>query len=386
MARIKDPTLIPPPPAPVDEYAQLKPEDAYRKQLYDVLRQKLAEQKREQDPAYRRWINERDQDQVVAANKTALASGLMKAAAQTGTLYGKTADASPVEEFGKQATGNNAVFYDAMRRREDTQKGSDAADLFKAEVNADLTRAGLGIRFLGQQGENDNAKKKLSIDEENAELRKKVAEQDAALKARDTDSKIKYREKVGDAATTRATTAKKVADDKIDKPPGDKPMTEDERKRGMSARIALEELERLEAMEQKYRPGARDAASGIVGGVIGNYIQSSEGRAYKAANDRIVDPFLRATTGAGYTETEIRNKLSGYSIQPGDDEATIRDKQKARRTFVESMVKSAGRGGEGLEMPGAPSGGAPKTYKVGDTKTIGGTTYIRTEQGWEPKK
>lgn len=152
-------------------------------------------------------------------------------------------------------------------------------------------------------------------------------------------------------------------------PPGAKPtktpeaqkLTEDEAKRGLSARIAMNELTTLEGMEKTYRPGARSVAAGIAGKILGdnveNVAKSEDDQRYDAANARIVDPLLRATTGAGYTHEEILNKLRGYTVRPGDTEKTIQEKHVARRQFVQGILESARRGGAGMSMPSEPAGG-----------------------------
>lgn len=159
-------------------------------------------------------------------------------------------------------------------------------------------------------------------------------------------------------------------------PPGFKPkekardakLTEDERKRGMQVNIALNELKTLEDMEngtgahkEKYRPGGREilaaGASAILPGKLGsiaaNNVRGAADRQYDSAVSRLIDPFLRATTGAGVTRQEVEEKLKGYAIVPGDDEEQIRIKQKARRDFINGLIESAGRASKGRTIEGS---------------------------------
>lgn len=128
-------------------------------------------------------------------------------------------------------------------------------------------------------------------------------------------------------------------------------LTESERKSGLQAAVAAQELKRLEQIESEYTPGARDLMTNLVPEAIGgNYLKTSQQQQYSAANKALADVMLRTKSGANFTRDEMIAQIESYSFQPGDSEQTKADKKSRRAEFVNAMIQSGGRGTAGMEL------------------------------------
>jgi hypothetical protein len=163
---------------------------------------------------------------------------------------------------------------------------------------------------------------------------------------------------------------------------GGSKITEAERKSGLQSSVAVNALAQVEAMEngdqekgiKPYRPGKRSTVGQGLGGSgspLGNMVLSDDDRLYDTASSQLVEMLLRSVTGAGAQKDEIKRILSGYKVLPGDDERTIKYKQNARRSFVQGLIDSSGKAGEGKSLPPQSSGRvvAEKKYSPSRNKT-----------------
>jgi hypothetical protein len=128
-------------------------------------------------------------------------------------------------------------------------------------------------------------------------------------------------------------------------------LTEGERKSALQADVAAKELMRLQDIEKQYTPSAKDLITGAVPKqLFGNFIRSPLQQRYSDANIALADVMLRTKSGANFTRDEMIAQIESYSIQPGDSPEAIEDKKARRAEFVNAMIKSGGRGTEGMEQ------------------------------------
>lgn len=293
-----------------------------------------------------------------------LLTGLSKGAAMAGTLGGKRADSDIVSGVNEGLYQSGQGMFNNMRALRGMEEQANMNDLQVAQYLTGLER--------GDEARKD---RRMALYERMLRERQKdkfeERKQDEIERANKAREKIMASRPAGSANYTPIATGeggvmlinpKNPADQRIvELPKGFTPKgtkneqtpTESERKAGLQAEVSMDELPYLEQMEKTYRPGFRDAAAGALGGTLGNYAYSDEGRRYEAAAKRILDPMLRAMSGANAPQAEIDAKRESYIIRPGDDEATIERKLEARRQFVEALRKSAGRGAQS-EMPPLP--------------------------------
>jgi hypothetical protein len=73
-----------------------------------------------------------------------------------------------------------------------------------------------------------------------------------------------------------------------------------------------------------------------------NLMKSRQGRAYKQAQDEFINAALRKESGAAIQQSEYDRYSKIYFVQPGDDDATIRQKQAARQRVIDGFKVTAG--------------------------------------------
>ena len=94
-----------------------------------------------------------------------------------------------------------------------------------------------------------------------------------------------------------------------------------------------------------------------------NFMQSSEGQAYRQAQRQFTEARLRDDSGAAIPPNEFENDARMYFAQPGDKPEVIAQKQAARREVLASIAQRSGKAwaehyGEDAPMPGgAPANG-----------------------------
>jgi soluble lytic murein transglycosylase-like protein len=134
-------------------------------------------------------------------------------------------------------------------------------------------------------------------------------------------------------------------------------------------------LPRLEKQDQFLT----DPASAI-GGQVSNYLKSDDYRQAEQTGKELLAVILRKDTGAAVTPSEMGEYGSIYLPKPGDDAATIQQKQVARQTAIEGLrmglgpaeiifnSREAAEAAKGApQAPGAPS--APSFRPGGTTKS-----------------
>jgi hypothetical protein len=115
---------------------------------------------------------------------------------------------------------------------------------------------------------------------------------------------------------------------------------------------ANSELPLIEELEAKYKPGWTYEVGETMPNFVGRHVTSENDKRYGGAMVRFLDNVLHAATGAGFNETEVRGKMKGFSIQPGDPESAITDKHKARRRYVQFILDvAAGKKRKDIDMP-----------------------------------
>jgi len=97
-------------------------------------------------------------------------------------------------------------------------------------------------------------------------------------------------------------------------------------------------------------------------GSLGRYAQTSDYQRYVQARDNFITALLRDESGAAIGTPEFKRYERELFPQPGDSQAVIDQKRKARAVAIEGMKKAAGPGYKSpdLSAPAAPAG-AQKT-------------------------
>lgn len=76
--------------------------------------------------------------------------------------------------------------------------------------------------------------------------------------------------------------------------------------------------------------------------LVGNYLKSDAYRQAEQTGRELLAVILRKDTGAAVTDSEMQMYSSMYLPQPGDDAATIRQKQEGRKTALEGLRMGLG--------------------------------------------
>ncbi len=74
-----------------------------------------------------------------------------------------------------------------------------------------------------------------------------------------------------------------------------------------------------------------------------NILQSGEQQQYRQAQRAFTEARLRKESGAAIPTAEYENDAKTYFVQPGDDPATIAQKQKARQVVLDGLKFAAGK-------------------------------------------
>jgi len=97
-----------------------------------------------------------------------------------------------------------------------------------------------------------------------------------------------------------------------------------------------------------------------------NIAKSAIQRQYQQAKEAWYTAYLRKDSGATITPVEWETANKTYFVQPGDDDKTIAQKQRARETVMKGLKQESGRAYkeyfEGVEE--APQGGDPEYQEI----------------------
>lgn len=289
------------------------------------LAARLAAEKaeRERDDAS---LKESSDENFEADPRDALASALMKSAAQVGTVGGKTADASPVSEMADRLSGSRAKYHQGLvgqvgergRRRElDTKvmqylaEKQDRATAGEAEARKDAEQT-------AYNRSKDAADRKLRQDAI------------AAATAR-RDNKPSNDVQLQSASFgKRAIAASKIADDLLVS--GYDPTT-----LGTQLRSAI--------------PG------------VNKWTMTENDKIMDNAQRDFVSAVLRKESGAAIPEPELESEKIKYFPQANDSEQLLANKKQLRQRAIEGLKAQAGSGWDnvadvaGVTVPRKPGAG-----------------------------
>lgn len=74
-----------------------------------------------------------------------------------------------------------------------------------------------------------------------------------------------------------------------------------------------------------------------------NFLQTTEGQQYTAAQRAFTEARLRKDSGAAIPEQEFKNDRQTYFVQAGDSAETVKQKQRARAAILASLARESGR-------------------------------------------
>lgn len=136
---------------------------------------------------------------------------------------------------------------------------------------------------------------------------------------------------------------------------------------------AQENIEELTRKNPDFNPGRVGEPGRLP--VVGNIIASPEWRQYKSNAREWISGILRLDSGAAVPETEFWSYFETYFAQPGDDPATLADKERRRRSAENTLY----RGNEDFfksRLP-APTGDDDPVYQ----RLAPGERYIDPQTG-----
>lgn len=90
-----------------------------RERLKEYLLEQQARRAKMESPEFRRMQDDQAMRAADSASRNNFAATLMKSAAQMGTIGGRTADASPVEDFARAQNANNAQYRDNLAKQDE---------------------------------------------------------------------------------------------------------------------------------------------------------------------------------------------------------------------------------------------------------------------------
>lgn len=139
-------------------------------------------------------------------------------------------------------------------------------------------------------------------------------------------------------------------------------------------------LPRLEQQDKALTDFASSAGARIP--IVGNFLKSDAYRQAEQTGRELLAVILRKDTGAAVTDSEMQLYSGMYLPQPGDDAATIKQKQEGRKTAIEGIrmglgtaeilfkqreaLDKAKSGQSGSSAPAQPSGGVDDGWQMID--------------------
>lgn len=133
--------------------------------------------------------------------------------------------------------------------------------------------------------------------------------------------------------------------------------TEDERKAaGYAIRMegALKKLEEVGTTNpEALKPGVGTSLINMAPEGVANYMRSEARQRVETAQVDALDAALTLATGAAYTKEQLKGLSRSYFTQPGDDPATIKDKEQRLAEVIETARIRAGRAAPAIDKMGA---------------------------------
>lgn len=160
-------------------------------------------------------------------------------------------------------------------------------------------------------------------------------------------------------------------------PAGDgKPLTEDQAKSaGYALRMdnALKLINEIGAKNPgATRPGFGTALLNTLPEGAANFLRPEQRQQVEAAQLDALDAALTLNTGAAYTREQLQGLSRAYFAQPGDDDATVADKQQRLGSLIETARVRAGSGGAAMiDAAQAKQGQAPQSLPSGMSRQVG---------------
>lgn len=157
---------------------------------------------------------------------------------------------------------------------------------------------------------------------------------------------------------------------------GQKPLTEDQAKSaGYALRMdnALKLINEIGAKNPgATRPGAGTAMLNALPEGVANFLRPEQRQQVEAAQLDALDAALTLNTGAAYTREQLQGLSRAYFAQPGDDDATVADKQRRLGSLIETARVRAGSGGTGMiDAVQAKQAQAPQGLPSGMSRQVG---------------
>ncbi len=142
--------------------------------------------------------------------------------------------------------------------------------------------------------------------------------------------------------------------------------TEDERKAaGYAIRMegALKKLEEVgKTNPEALKPGVGTSLINMAPEGVANYMRPEARQRVETAQVDALDAALTLATGAAYTKEQLKGLSRSYFTQPGDDPATIKDKEQRLAEVIETARIRAGRAAPDITKMAdqrKPTSGAP---------------------------
>lgn len=143
--------------------------------------------------------------------------------------------------------------------------------------------------------------------------------------------------------------------------------TEDERKAaGYAIRMegALKKLEEVGTTNpEALKPGVGTSLINMAPEGVANYMRSEARQRVETAQVDALDAALTLATGAAYTKEQLKGLSRSYFTQPGDDPATIKDKEQRLAEVIETARIRAGRAAPDIAKM-AGQRGQPSAAKI----------------------
>jgi len=157
---------------------------------------------------------------------------------------------------------------------------------------------------------------------------------------------------------------------------GQKPLTEDQAKSaGYALRMdnALKLINEIGAKNPgATRPGFGTALLNTLPEGAANFLRPEQRQQVEAAQLDALDAALTLNTGAAYTREQLQGLSRAYFAQPGDDDATVADKQQRLGSLIETARVRAGSGGAAMiDAAQAKQGQAPQGLPSGMSRQVG---------------
>ena len=340
----------------------------------NILQQLEVVRGREASPEYQARLADNQESGI----DPAFVSALAKSSAQAGTLNGKVADTSAVEDYANamerskqqrlmrsDQTAKTSDRYDEMRLR--SAMGQDELDRDMMKARADAANKASDNEFKNKEiGIKQSQLEASRAHDTNMEQFKReelgfkdrefgLKDREVGLKGRELDIKEKEALKPVYASHIEGTDAQgnpvtKVIDKQgntIQTIAGGKPKSfnQDEKAyayhaaRAMDAENVLQQVEKTGYDPSSYGRAGRDAKVPFTNV---RPMANRADRSYRQAQEEFIASILRKESGANVTEGEFERYSSIYFPEPGADETIKQQKATARQRAVENLKTMAG--------------------------------------------